>query len=79
MASAEHLEILRQGGDAWNEWRKENRGIRPDLSGEDFGYAELGGVDFSGMDFSYENLSSATLIGANLDRRDFHRRRRADR
>ena len=35
MADEKHLEILRQGAEAWNEWRAHNLEILPDLSGED--------------------------------------------
>jgi len=35
MANPEHLEILRQGKDPWNQWRKEHPEIVPDLSNED--------------------------------------------
>jgi hypothetical protein len=32
MANPEHLEILNQGVESWNKWRKENPHIKPDLS-----------------------------------------------
>jgi uncharacterized protein YjbI with pentapeptide repeats len=32
MANEEHLKILKQGVNAWNEWRKKNPGTEPDLS-----------------------------------------------
>jgi hypothetical protein len=35
MANPEHLQILQQGVEVWNAWRKQNKGIRPDLSGVD--------------------------------------------
>jgi hypothetical protein len=31
MANPEHLEILKQGVEAWNEWREKNPDIEPDL------------------------------------------------
>src|SRR2546425_5759461 len=37
-----HLNMLKQGVKAWNQWRKEHVDIKPDLSGED-----LYGLDFS--------------------------------
>ncbi|MGQ9702955.1 MAG: hypothetical protein ACUVRX_01220 [Actinomycetota bacterium] len=40
MANPEHLEILRQGVKAWNEWRRQNVYIIPDLYG-----ADLRGMD----------------------------------
>ena len=33
MASKKHVARLRQGVDAWNQWRRENPKICPDLSG----------------------------------------------
>ena len=35
MADQGHTAILKQGVEAWNEWRKENPGLLPDLAGED--------------------------------------------
>lgn len=31
MANAEHVAILKQGVEAWNQWRQEHPGLRPDL------------------------------------------------
>ena len=33
MANEEHLKMLGQGVEAWNQWRKANPDIRPGLSG----------------------------------------------
>ena len=33
MANKEHLDILKQGVGAWNQWRKEHPDIQPDLKG----------------------------------------------
>lgn len=51
MANPEHLEIIRKGVKAWNDWRNKYPGIQADLSG-----AHLHGAD----------LTRANLIGANL-------------
>jgi hypothetical protein len=32
MANPEHLEILKQGVEAWNTWRRANPSIEPDLT-----------------------------------------------
>lgn len=36
MANSEHIDILRKGVDAWNQWRKDNPSVKPDLSEADF-------------------------------------------
>jgi uncharacterized protein YjbI with pentapeptide repeats len=57
MADREHFEILRQGVDAWNQWRDRNYYIRPrftwsDLHGIDIRDAYLAEADLSHVDFS---------------------------
>lgn len=32
MANQEHLDIVKQGVEVWNQWREENPDVRPDLS-----------------------------------------------
>jgi len=71
MANAAHLTVLTQGVDAWNEWRRKNRQIRPDLQGEKLREKDLSGADFRGtdlrkVDFHQANLTKANLRGARL-------------
>jgi hypothetical protein len=71
MANPEHLEILNQGVEAWNEWRREHRDIRPDfgdadLNNADLSNANLSNADLSNADLSSADLSFARLIGTNL-------------
>ena len=33
MTNSEHLDILKQGVDVWNKWRKENPVLRPNFTG----------------------------------------------
>ena len=66
MANEEHLKILEQGVEAWNQWRKGNREIRPDLSGGDLNGGDLNGADLSGANLRGADLSGARLIRANL-------------
>jgi hypothetical protein len=88
MANPEHLEILNQGVESWNKWRKENPHIKPDLSeaflfgrifsGADFSFAELFRVEFFGAvlnkaNFSNANLVEATLVNADLKGADLFR------
>jgi uncharacterized protein YjbI with pentapeptide repeats len=85
MANDDHIAQLMKGVDAWNEWRKQNPDIRPDLreayistadlradlTGADFGRADLGaarlrGAELRGADFAMANLRAADLSGAQL-------------
>jgi hypothetical protein len=63
MANPEHLKILKQGVDAWNEWREEDTEILPDLSSADLVAANL----------TEANLSGAKLVGADLAKADLVR------
>jgi TIR domain/Pentapeptide repeats (8 copies) len=71
MANQEHLDILRQGVEAWNQWRKEHNDIIPDLSkanlsGADLETTNLSQVNLTSADLSFANLSFADLSVANL-------------
>ena len=73
MANEEHLQILKQGVDAWNQWRKENPKIMPDLSrtsliGTDLRRANLSGANLTEADIGYADFSKANLSGADLHR-----------
>ena len=61
MANQEHVDILKQGVEAWNEWRKEHRNIKPN-----FGHADLSGAYLSGAYLSGANLYDAYLVEAKL-------------
>lgn len=61
MANPEHLDILKQGVEVWNRWRKENDEIDPDLS-----YANLQGAELQSAELAYADLSDADLSNANL-------------
>jgi uncharacterized protein YjbI with pentapeptide repeats len=76
MANPEHLQILEQGVEAWNQWRNKNRDIAPDLSKADLHEAiltrtglvetNLGGGLLTWKNNIGANLSRAGLTGANL-------------
>jgi uncharacterized protein YjbI with pentapeptide repeats len=87
MADEEHLQIIRQGVDVWNDWRHENRNIFPDLreanliradlSGAhlykvDLGGAHLGRADLRRADLTEANLYKANLYKANLHEASLH-------
>lgn len=65
MANEEHLALLKQGVEVWNEWRENhnNYEILADLSG-----ANLTGVNLIGANLGRANLSGADLTGAYLTR-----------
>jgi uncharacterized protein YjbI with pentapeptide repeats len=66
MANSEHLAKLEEGVDAWNDWRKANPGIVPDLNGADLIGADLSRVDLDGADLGMANAGNARLGGAGL-------------
>jgi uncharacterized protein YjbI with pentapeptide repeats len=53
MAKNNHVELIKKGATAWNEWRDKNPEIVPDLCATDLGDARL----------SRANLSKADLPG----------------
>ena len=71
MANQKHLEILKKGVPAWNEWRIQNRGFRPDLSGADLREANLGWANLRLANLRLANLIGADLHGADLSGADF--------
>ena len=62
MANEEHLARLKQGVEAWNQWRDEYPEIAPDLRGAQLGSAEL----------TRANLTEANLTAADLHQADLH-------
>ena len=54
MADEEHVALLKRGG-GWNQWRKANPDIKPDLDG-----ANLSGANLDGAYLGGANLSCAT-------------------
>jgi uncharacterized protein YjbI with pentapeptide repeats len=65
VADQEHLNILRQGVEVWNEWRSKEPSVLPDLSGANLFRADLSAANLGGA-----NLNGAKLDGANLFRAD---------
>jgi uncharacterized protein YjbI with pentapeptide repeats len=66
MANDEHVALLKQGVDAWNRWRDENPGTRPDLSEANLREANLSGTNLRGANLREAGLSKANLSGADL-------------
>ena len=66
MASPEHLAKLKEGVEAWNQWRKKHSKSMPDLFAADLSDEELSGADLSEADLRGADLSRANLGGADL-------------
>ena len=66
MANQQHLDLLQQGKDIWNQWRREHQDTRPNLSRANFSGTNLMNFDLSVTDLSEANLSRANLSGAQL-------------
>jgi uncharacterized protein YjbI with pentapeptide repeats len=77
------LEVLRQGVNAWNLWRKKYSNLRPNLQSANLNGMHLEGIDLREADLSsaalqncdlYKaNLSGATAMAARLQRSDLSR------
>ncbi len=78
MANRQQLSILKQGMLPWNEWRKKNPDVRPDLQeaalagvdlrGANLAEANLAGAELNAADLQEANLLGAALVEANLQR-----------
>jgi hypothetical protein len=80
MANPEHVEILKQGVEVWNKWRKENPKIEPDLSNSDLKnynlqranlrWTILAETNLMGMNLSFIDFNHSDLTGSNLNECD---------
>lgn len=81
MANQQHIEILQQGVEKWNQWRAENQDIEPDLSAYAFTKniinnepqiilkgANLRKANLAGSRLRLADLRSADLSEANLQK-----------
>jgi len=85
MPNTEHEALLKKGVDAWNDWRRSNPEVRPDLRGVKLlnvvsvgdppsGFA-MRGTDLSGFNLSNADLSDACLVLADLEHADLRQAR----
>src|ERR1043165_2335770 len=65
MANPEHLEILKQGVEVWNEWMGD-ASVYPDLSGANLARLSLNQINLMEVNLDGVNLSGASLIEASL-------------
>jgi len=69
MANPEHLRILNQNVQTWNDWRRAGN-IRPELSEADLSRADLSRADLIGANLTNANLTDADLFNADLSGAD---------
>ena len=75
MANEQHLAQLKQGVNAWNDWRKKNPGLRPNLRvahllRANLTEAILNGADLTDASFTGADLRETLLLWATLTRTD---------
>jgi hypothetical protein len=71
MANQEQVDIIRQGREPWEQWRRKSSEVWPDLSGADLAGADLRRINLSncnlsGAKLNNTNLSGAFFTGSNL-------------
>ena len=73
MAKQEHLDLLKQGSDPWNAWRKQHQSIRLDLIAADLRRVDLTKANLRLANFTRANLRRAYLSEADLERANLER------
>ncbi|MEM8484929.1 MAG: toll/interleukin-1 receptor domain-containing protein [Bacteroidota bacterium] len=66
MANTAHLDILQQGVQIWNEWRKKNKDLRIDLREAQLNRFNLSNANLSGALMARAQLKGAKLLRTNL-------------
>src|SRR5947209_10211015 len=65
MANEEHLDRIKSGIDGWNDWRRNNDDVIPELT-----QADLRGAELTGADLAQAHLEGADMRGVKLARAD---------
>jgi len=73
VANPAHEALLRQGLEDWNEWRRQNRTVVPDLEGITMSAGNLSGADLSRALLSGATLIRTRFVGADLRHADLRR------
>ena len=66
MANPEHVEVVRQGTAAIDEWQARDPKASLDLSGADFSRVNLSGANLTGAKLGNANLAGTRLVTAHL-------------
>lgn len=66
MANQEHIAILDDDVEAWNQWRRENPHVKPDLGGAMFWEASLHGANLAGASLQGAYLGESDLTDADF-------------
>jgi uncharacterized protein YjbI with pentapeptide repeats len=72
MADQAHVSILGQGVQSWNEWRRDNPSVQPDLKQLDFSGMNLSEANLSHINFGCSNFSRVVLGKADLSGSNLH-------
>jgi hypothetical protein len=70
MANKEHVALLEQGAEIWNDWRVENPEIKPELSGASLNVGTLLGVNLAEADLTGAHLTPSKFGAADLREAD---------
>jgi hypothetical protein len=70
MANPGHLAKLKEGVEKWNQWRRDQILMHPDLTNADLAGVYLSHADFREVDLRCANLVEAELAEAELSRAD---------
>jgi uncharacterized protein YjbI with pentapeptide repeats len=73
MPIEEHFNKIKQGVDAWNQWREENPKTAPDLSQADIRGCQLQKINLSNVDLKEAKLQYSNLTGATLEKADLNK------